>query len=79
VSAKIKDRHLFGAGAGAGACAVCCAPPILGWDHRLVLVVSATYGDLEQSFGAGLDQESDLGTPGLRTWGVHESCTPANQ
>lgn len=27
VSAKIKDRHLFNA--GAAACAVCCAPPIL--------------------------------------------------
>lgn len=27
MSAKIKDRHLYGA--GAAACAVCCAPPIL--------------------------------------------------
>jgi DNA-binding transcriptional MerR regulator len=27
VSAKITDRHLFGA--GAAACAVCCAPPLL--------------------------------------------------
>jgi ethanolamine utilization microcompartment shell protein EutL len=27
VSPKIKDRHLFGA--GAAACAVCCAPPLL--------------------------------------------------
>lgn len=27
MSAKIKDRHLFGA--GAAACAVCCAPPLL--------------------------------------------------
>jgi hypothetical protein len=27
VSVAIKDRHLFGA--GAAACAVCCAPPLL--------------------------------------------------
>jgi hypothetical protein len=27
VSAKIKDQHLLGA--GAAACAVCCAPPLL--------------------------------------------------
>ncbi len=27
MSPKIKDRHLFGA--GAAACAVCCAPPLL--------------------------------------------------
>ena len=27
MSAKIKDRHLYGA--GGAACAVCCAPPIL--------------------------------------------------
>lgn len=27
MSAKIKDRHLLGA--GAAACAVCCAPPLL--------------------------------------------------
>lgn len=27
MSAKIKDRHLYGA--GAAACALCCAPPIL--------------------------------------------------
>jgi uncharacterized protein (DUF58 family) len=27
VSTKIKDRHLLGA--GAAACAICCAPPIL--------------------------------------------------
>jgi hypothetical protein len=27
VSTKIKDRHLFGA--GAAACAICCTPPLL--------------------------------------------------
>jgi hypothetical protein len=27
MSSRIKDRHLFGA--GAAACAVCCAPPVL--------------------------------------------------
>lgn len=53
MSPKIKDRHLFGA--GAAACAVCCAPPLLallGIAGAGLAATMATFAFAGLTFGA---------------------------
>jgi hypothetical protein len=75
VSATIKDRHLFGA--GAAACAVCCAPPVLallGIASAGVAASLATVVFAGLAFGAVVLTASLLATWAHRRTHEAEAC-----
>lgn len=78
MSAKIKDRHLYGA--GAAACAVCCAPPLLaliGFAGAGALATLATVAFAGLAFGLVVLSASLLGlwVRSRRTRGSAAVCT----
>ncbi|EGD42776.1 hypothetical protein ACFVJS_05655 [Nocardioides sp. NPDC057772] len=76
MSAKIKDRHLVGA--GAAACAICCAPPLLALLGIVGAGIAATVATLAfagLAFGAVV-----LSVALLALWArrraAHATCAP---
>lgn len=74
MSAKIKDRHLYGA--GAAACAACCAPPLLALLGIAGAGALATLAFAGIAFGLVVLSASLLGlwARGRRTHGSAAAC-----